>query len=76
MTGANDGRVNPFHSRKFAAVLQASTASDVPIFLRTSGNSGHGQGSSPDEVIAQQTDMMMFLFDQLGVDPAKAAAGR
>jgi len=74
MTGANDGRVNPFHSRKFAAALQAATSSKAPILLRTSTNSGHGQGSSLDEIIAQQTDMTMFLFDQLGVDAAKAAA--
>ncbi|VWX52852.1 prolyl oligopeptidase family protein [Novosphingobium sp. 9U] len=74
MTGANDGRVNPFHSRKFAAALQAATSSKAPILLRTSASSGHGQGSSLDEVIAQQTDMTMFLFDQLGVDAARAAA--
>jgi prolyl oligopeptidase len=76
MTGANDGRVNPFHSRKFAAALQAATSSKAPILLRTSASSGHGQGSSLDEVIAQQTDMTMFLFDQLGVDPVKAAAAK
>lgn len=74
MTGAHDGRVNPFHSRKFAAALQAATSSQAPILLRTSASSGHGQGSSLNEVIAQQTDMTMFLFDQLGVDPIKAAA--
>jgi prolyl oligopeptidase len=76
MTGANDGRVNPFHSRKFAAALQAATSSKAPILLRTSASSGHGQGSSLDEVIAQQTDMTMFLFDQLGVDAVKAAAAQ
>jgi len=27
-------------------------------------------------VIAQQTDMTMFLFDQLGVDAVKAAAAK
>src|SRR5437868_13247116 len=35
MTGANDGRVNPLHSRKFAAALQAAAGSDRPILLRT-----------------------------------------
>ncbi len=76
MTGANDGRVNPFHSRKFAAALQAATSSKAPILLRTSESSGHGQGSSLNEVIAQQTDVTMFLFDQLGVDAVKAAAAK
>jgi len=74
MTGANDGRVNPLHSRKFAAALQAATGSDRPILLRTSANSGHGIGSSLDEVVAERTDYLTFLFDQLGMrwtPPAK-----
>jgi prolyl oligopeptidase len=67
LTGATDGRVNPMHSRKFAAALQASTASSRPILLRTSANSGHGIGSSLTERIAQQTDELAFLFNQLGM---------
>ncbi len=75
LTGANDGRVNPLHSRKFAAALQAAQADpDHPILLRTSKTSGHGIGSSIDEVIFTQTDQLMFLLDQLGMD--FAAAGR
>ena len=68
MTGAHDGRVNPMHSRKFAAALQA--ANGGPIFLRTSATSGHGIGSSLDERIGEQTDQLMFLYDQLGLTPA------
>lgn len=66
LTGATDGRVNPMHSRKFTAALQAS-GSDLPILLRTSANSGHGIGSSLSERIAEQTDMLVFLFDQLAM---------
>ena len=73
MTGANDGRVNPLHSRKFAAALQAAQGADRPILLRTSKNSGHGRGTSIDDRIVESTDMMMFLFDQLDMDAAKAA---
>lgn len=73
MTGANDGRVNPLHSRKFAAALQAAqTDPDHPILLRTSQTSGHGIGSSLDETIGQLTDQTMFLLDQLGMSPAAA----
>ena len=72
MTGATDGRVNPMQSRKFTAALQAATAGG-PVLLRTSKSSGHGIGSSLDEVIAQATDRTMFLFDQLGMDAAAAA---
>ena len=75
LTGANDGRVNPLHSRKFAAALQAAQADPThPILLRTSKTSGHGIGSSIDEIIFTQTDQLMFLLDQLGMDTA--AAGR
>jgi prolyl oligopeptidase len=65
-TGANDGRVNPMHSRKFAAALQA-TASESPVYLGISTKSGHGIGSSLDERIGLTADWMAFLFDQLGM---------
>jgi len=67
-TGANDGRVNPMHSRKFAAALQAAGGGG-PIILRTSDKSGHGIGSSLDERIEEYTDVLMFLYDQLGLTP-------
>jgi prolyl oligopeptidase len=67
LTGATDGRVNPMHSRKFTAALQAATGSLHPILLRTSANSGHGIGSSLSERIAEQTDELAFLFDQIGM---------
>ncbi len=74
MTGANDGRVNPLHSRKFTAALQAAQADPThPILLRTSQTSGHGIGSSLDEQIGQLTDQTMFLLDQLGMSTAEAA---
>jgi prolyl oligopeptidase len=69
LTGANDGRVNPMHSRKFTAALQAATSSSASILLRTSKNSGHGIGSSLSERIDQQTDILTFLFDQLEMTP-------
>jgi prolyl oligopeptidase len=67
MTGANDGRVNPMQSRKFAAALQAATASDAPILLRVSKNSGHGIGSSLDERVDEQADTLAFLYERLGL---------
>ncbi|MEO8044199.1 MAG: prolyl oligopeptidase family serine peptidase [Spartobacteria bacterium] len=71
MTGANDGRVDPYHSRKMAARLQAANKSDYPILLRTSASAGHGIGTALSERIQQQADMYSFLFDQLGMKPAK-----
>lgn len=72
LTGATDGRVNPMHSRKMTAALQAATGSSNPILLRTNKSSGHGIGSSLDERIAELTDELTFLFDQLGMSYAPA----
>jgi prolyl oligopeptidase len=68
LTGAHDPRVDPYHSRKMTARLQAaSPPNERPILLRTSGSTGHGNGTPLAEAIAQQADLFAFLFEQLGV---------
>jgi len=67
MTGENDGRVDPMHSRKMTAALQYENSSDKPILLRTSGNTGHGSGTPLNEAISQQVDRLVFLFNSLGM---------
>jgi prolyl oligopeptidase len=69
LTGDNDGRVDPMNSRKFAARLQAATASPHPVLLRTTSGAGHGIGSALTEVVAAQTDVLAFLWKELGVRP-------
>ncbi|MEC4592489.1 MULTISPECIES: prolyl oligopeptidase family serine peptidase [Nitrospirillum] len=66
-TGENDGRVNPMHSRKMVARLQAADPAGLPILLRTTANAGHGHGSSLAERVALSTDIYGFLFDQLAM---------
>lgn len=67
LTGDHDGRVNPFHSRKMIARLQAANASTNLILLRTTAAAGHGMGTALDERIAEEADVYSFLFDQLGI---------
>jgi prolyl oligopeptidase len=67
LTGANDPRVDPSHSRKMTARLQA-TGTKRPVLLRTTNAAGHGIGTALSERIAQQADVDAFLFDQLGVN--------
>jgi prolyl oligopeptidase len=67
-TGENDGRVNPAQSRKMAARLQAATASDSPILFRSTASAGHGIGTALKERIAEQADVLAFLYDQLGIE--------
>jgi len=69
MTGANDGRVAPYHSRKMTARLEEATKSDNPILLRTSSSAGHGQGTALNERIKQLADIYSFLFAQLDMSP-------
>jgi prolyl oligopeptidase len=67
-TGENDHRVNPMQSRKMVARLQAADSSGHPILLRTSSSAGHGIGTSLDEAIEQNADVLSFLCDQLGIE--------
>ncbi len=66
-TGDNDPRVDPMHSRKMVARLQAATGGKAAILLRTNANAGHGLDSSLDDRIAEATDVYAFLFSMLGV---------
>jgi prolyl oligopeptidase len=67
MTGANDGRVAPYHSRKMTARLDEANKSDNPILLRTTSSAGHGIGTALSERIKQSADIYAFLFAQLGM---------
>jgi prolyl oligopeptidase len=74
-TGETDGRVNPAHSRKMIARLQAATSSGLPVLLSINAHAGHGIGSALLIRVNQQADIYSFLFDQLGMQlPQNAAA--
>ena len=65
--GINDPRVEPWMSAKFAARLQAATASQFPVLLRIDYDAGHGIGSSRSQDIAEQADVMAFFLEQMGM---------
>lgn len=65
-TGETDGRVNPMHSRKMIARLQAATKGK-PVYLSINSHAGHGIGSSLSIKANQTADVYAFLFDQLGM---------
>ena len=68
MTGANDGRVAPYHSRKMVARLEEANKSGNPILLRTSTSAGHGIGTALSERIKQSADIYSFLFGEFYMD--------
>jgi len=70
--GINDPRVEPWHSAKMAARLQAATVSGKPVWLRVDYDAGHGIGASKRQRIEEQADTFAFLFDQLTSPDAKA----
>jgi prolyl oligopeptidase len=65
LTGANDPRVAPSNSFKFAAALQAS-GTPRPVLLRTSLTTGH-IGTPLGARNEQYADIYTFLFTQLGL---------
>ncbi|MGZ5042803.1 MAG: prolyl oligopeptidase family serine peptidase, partial [Usitatibacter sp.] len=72
VAGANDGRVDPYNSRKMAARLQAATSSGRPVLLRINAEAGHGQGMPLDARVEQDADVYAFLMSQLGMTPDSA----
>ena len=67
LTGANDPRVDPMHSRKMTARLQAANSSGRPVLLRTSSKTGHGSGTPLTEQIDKSVHYHAFLLNELGL---------
>jgi prolyl oligopeptidase len=66
-SGENDGRVDPYNSRKMAARLQAASSSGRPVLLRMSMDTGHGQGTPLKTRVEEEADTYAFLMAQLGM---------
>lgn len=68
VTGANDSRVNPMHSRKMTARLQHASISGAPILLRTSDSTGHGAGTPLATQVEELTDTYAFIMRALALE--------
>lgn len=67
--GDTDPRCPPWHSRKFAARLQAAQAGDAPILVHVWTNVGHGWATAKDVQIEEATEWLGFVMQQLGMTP-------
>jgi prolyl oligopeptidase len=67
--GLNDGRVDPWQSRKMAARLQGATTSGRPVLFLVDADSGHGIGTSMSKRVEQNADVYAFLMSQLAMTP-------
>jgi prolyl oligopeptidase len=70
-TGANDPRVAPWQSRKFAAALQGATTSRRPVLLLTRMNAGHGIGAPFSQRVGNTAIMLTFFARELGLGGAR-----
>ena len=67
-TGETDGRVNPAHSRKMIARLQAARSFRQSPFCSASMRMPATASAAPCLIrVNQQADIYAFLFDQLGM---------
>jgi prolyl oligopeptidase len=67
ITGDADTRLAPLHARKMTALLQSATGSDKPVLLLYDTKSGHSGGRPVSKQIEDETDVLSFLFWQLGM---------
>lgn len=75
-TGINDPRVDAWEPAKFAARLQAASASGKPVLLRVDYAGGHGFGSSMEQALDRVADTLSFELWQTGdpdFQPVRAA---
>lgn len=65
--GATDPRCPPAQARKFVARLQAAQRGERPILLHVFENAGHGAGTSPEVLRAQDAEWLACLIGALGL---------
>ncbi|MDH3216955.1 MAG: prolyl oligopeptidase family serine peptidase [Candidatus Krumholzibacteria bacterium] len=70
--GMNDPRVDPWHSAKMTARLQAASASGRPVLFRVDYGVGHGIGSKRSQYLEGLADRWAFLLWQFGLEEGEA----
>ncbi|MFQ5634872.1 MAG: prolyl oligopeptidase family protein [Gammaproteobacteria bacterium] len=75
MADANDDRVLPWHSYKFAAALQHAQGCDNEALIRIETRSGHGAGASTSKLIGQFADQWAFVAAHTGLAVPAARPG-
>lgn len=67
-TADHDDRVFPAHSFKYAAQLQEMNLGTNPTLIRIETKVGHGAGTSVNKTIELYSDILSFLFYNVGAD--------
>lgn len=66
-TADHDDRVFPAHSFKYAATLQEKYKGENPVIIRIETKVGHGAGTSTSKTIDLYSDMLSFMFYNMGL---------
>jgi prolyl oligopeptidase len=74
MSADHDDRVDPFHARKFVAMVQGATKGKGTAWLRIEMNAGHGGADQVAKAIESSVDQIAFLFSMLSVTPPSGPA--
>jgi prolyl oligopeptidase len=67
LADANDDRVAPWHSYKYAAALQHAQGCDKPTLIRIETRSGHGFGASREKIVGEYADQWAFVAQATGL---------
>jgi prolyl oligopeptidase len=67
-TGTSDDRVEPSHSYKLLAALQAAQGGRAPTLLRADRDTGHGAGKPVGKVIDQTADEIAFALNEMNAN--------
>jgi prolyl oligopeptidase len=74
LSADSDDRVDPMHARKFAAILQASSAGG-PVLLRIEKHAGHGGADLVKAAVEKGADIYAFALSQI-TEPRASASGQ
>ena len=66
-----DPRVDPMHSRKMAAALQAATTGFAPILFETELIAGRDGSSQSESKMEEAADRLSFLMNAVKMEPSK-----
>ncbi len=75
-TGTSDDRVEPSHSYKLLAALQAAQAGRAPTLLRADVDTGHGAGKPVGKAIEQTADEIAFALNEMNASAYAANLAR
>lgn len=60
-TGEKDSTAVPAHGYKFTAAMQSAQGCKQPVLLKVMWGAGHNFGATPEQIIANRTDELLFL---------------